>query len=159
VCWAPIPPPGCHIVDPWFAHADVYWVVVRSDHFTANDVGRYKERTLRPSPGVSVDVARRAPERGVIEKRTGKTIREINVDVRKISTEGRALQRPKLPPDQERAVDRYQERNPRSGGDKTPVTKEKSPSSSEKKAKPESKKEEKSKQRDSNTPKKEKKKG
>src|SRR5512139_1966504 len=43
VCWAPMPPRGVRIGYPWAPTRVNVWTTVHVDHFTDNNVGRYRE--------------------------------------------------------------------------------------------------------------------
>lgn len=112
VCWAPIPPPGHYIADPWAIHVDFVWVGVHVDHFVHSDVGRYQVRDLRGNFGGTprTRIVREAPDVRYIERRTNRVIRPIDVKLKKIKKGNKEYQKMILPPTQRKKIERYQGR-------------------------------------------------
>jgi hypothetical protein len=159
ICWAPMPPPGYYIGDPWSAQVDVIWVVVDIDHFTYDHVGRYAARSFRQEhPRIESRISRgRSPDVKAIEKRIHRDIRPVDIQLRTIRVGDRQVQRMKLPPTLEKSVEENQpriekqvikkapERKPRVGRPEVqpprkPATKEKEKPAARKEARPEVKK-------------------
>lgn len=112
VCWAPIPPPGYYIADPWDIHVDFVWVGVHVDHFVHSDIGRYRVRNLRGTVERTPQarILRQAPTVGHIEKRTKKAIRPVDVKLKQVKKGGKEYQRMILPPAEKKRIDRYKGR-------------------------------------------------
>lgn len=112
IYWAPIPPPGYYIPDPWEVHVDFIWVGVNTNHFLQNDIGRYRIKksgeVWRRVPRAKV--RRDAPTDTYISKRTRRKVRTVDVRVEKIKKGGREYERMILPPEQKRSIDRYEKR-------------------------------------------------
>ncbi|MDH3215460.1 MAG: hypothetical protein OEN01_04105 [Candidatus Krumholzibacteria bacterium] len=112
VCWAPIPPPGYYIADPWDIHVDFLWVGVHIDHFVHSDIGRYNVRDLRSTVTRTPRsrVWRDAPDVTYIETRTKRSIRPVDIRIQKMTKGKRQYQKMILPPAEKRTVDRYRDR-------------------------------------------------
>lgn len=111
IYWAPIPPPGYYIPDPWAIHSDFIWVGVNVDHFTQSDVGRYRIK----DPGVWANVPRGqirrdTPRVDYIEQRTRSKIRVVDVTRHKVKMGGHEYEQMILPPAEKKTVERYKER-------------------------------------------------
>lgn len=133
VCWAPIPPPGYHLLDPWQTHSDNIWMVCDVHQFMNPNIGSYRYRQFRPDPRYgSKKVFRSAPEKAYVERRTGTKIREVAVDLENVRSGDRLYQRVRFPSEETRTVERYQTRNERKAREARPVPPpEKSPRSRE----------------------------
>lgn len=110
IAWAPLPPPGFAIHDPW-THMDYdCWQVVQIDHFSDPDVSRYyvkyKDRAQLRDRSL---VKYKAPDLTVVEKSAQRTLRPVKIDLVSASTDGR-VKRLKLPPDESKEVEAYRER-------------------------------------------------
>lgn len=80
VAWAPLPPPGIVWVDPWSPYDIDIWIVIDVDHFTSEDVGRYRvERTIYKDRIDRRTVVERAPEVSDIERVTRKKVPVVEV--------------------------------------------------------------------------------
>jgi hypothetical protein len=112
VLWAPIPPPGYYIPDPWDVHTEFIWVGVHVNHFTQREIGRYKIRDPRHVLGkVShVKIRRQAPTIEHIEAHTKEKVRIIDVGTQKFTKGGREYERMVLPPAERETVVRYEQR-------------------------------------------------
>ena len=112
VYWAPIPPPGYYIADPWDVHSDFIWMGVQFDHFLQNDVGRYRLKGP-PRPWTDVPrtrIRRDAPKVNYVEQRTRRRIHTVDVTRQKIRKGGREYERMILPPAEKKVVDRFERR-------------------------------------------------
>ena len=112
VFWAPIPPPGYYIAEPWDVHSDFIWMGVRTNHFMQSNIGRYriKNRSAVWERVPKSQVRRKAPETGYIEKRTRTKIRPVDVTVEKIKRGGREYEKMVLPPAERQQIKRYEKR-------------------------------------------------
>lgn len=112
VAWAPVPPPGHYIGDPWSMHVEDVWVVTRVEHFTQRDVGRYAERNFRPKARSSAGppIARRPPDVRHIEERTRTTIRPVDIPMKTVKKGKQEFKRMELRPDQRKTVEYYRPR-------------------------------------------------
>jgi hypothetical protein len=112
VYWAPIPPPGYYIADPWEVHVDFLWVGVHTHHFTRTDIGRYKIKNPRRAWGhvPRAKIRREPPGITYIEQRTKKKVRPIDVKVTKHKKRGREYEMMILPPAEREIADRYEKR-------------------------------------------------
>lgn len=109
VCWAPMPPPGHHLMDPWITHSDRIWMVCDVHHFYNPNIGNYKYRQFRPDPRYgSKKVFRTAPEKIYVERSLGTRIREVPVQFDRVRSGDREYQRVRFPDDQNRTIERYQ---------------------------------------------------
>jgi hypothetical protein len=108
ICWAPIPPPGHHLLDPWAIYVDNVWVVVPATHFLKPHVGNYKYKGPRADPRYgSKRVFRAAPGKRLIEGRTGTRVKEVHAEVRKVRSNDHEYQRIRFPESERRVIDRY----------------------------------------------------
>ena len=111
ICWAPMPPHGVEIGDPWSIHVDYIWITVRADHFVRGNVGRYKKRARHPGEGrASNKIAREAPAVRYVEKRTKQVIRPAGIKVKTVKKGDREYTKMRLPTAQADKVERYRRR-------------------------------------------------
>jgi hypothetical protein len=110
IAWAPLPPPGFAIHDPWTQMDYDCWHVVQIDHFSDPDVARYyvkyKDRAQVQDRSL---VKYKAPPLTVVEKSEARTLRPVKIELVSASTDGR-VKRLKLPPDEAKEVQPYRER-------------------------------------------------
>ncbi len=113
ILWSPIPPPGYYIADPWDVHSDFIWVGVHVDHFTQNEIGRYKVRSPRHVWGgvPRVKIRREAPAVEYIEVRTKVKVRTVDVGMKKFTKGGKEYERMVLPPAERETIERYEKRD------------------------------------------------
>lgn len=121
VCWAPAPAPGFRYDYPWYTHKVEIWVVVRNDHFTHPDVGRYESRPRFKSQYRENEVQYREPGTDNIGRAVGRPIRRVNVKLEKVKVKNHDVTRIDLPESQRRIVERYgpreQQKNKDARGD------------------------------------------
>lgn len=108
VCWAPMPPPGYVVADPWIAHSPNLWVVVHFRNFTHRDLNRYTV-TLPPSVReYKRDVFQRhAPTVRVVERYTGRQIRRVDVKTKDHRVGKKTYKQIVLPPEHRKTVESY----------------------------------------------------
>ncbi|MEJ2722459.1 MAG: hypothetical protein P8181_15170, partial [bacterium] len=77
ICWAPMPPPGYNIGDPWHTDVPFIWDAVRADHFTSSNVRNFTVRPPRPTTPIQKDDYRHRtePKLTFVERYTKKTIK------------------------------------------------------------------------------------
>lgn len=125
VCWAPIPPPGCHLLDPWEMHASDVWVVVRARHFLNRGIRDYRYRGVGADPrSTSSRIFRSSPRPGYIEKRTGTRVGIKSSPPRRINVPPTVTPNP--PPNRDGKNPVTKEKKPTKKPE-NPVTKEKNP--------------------------------
>jgi hypothetical protein len=112
ILWAPIPPPGYYISDPWDVHTEFIWVGCHVEHFTRREVGRYKIRSPRHvmSDVPRVKIRREAPSIQHIEARTKVKVRTVDMHTEKFTKGGREYQQVVLPPAERENVVRYEKK-------------------------------------------------
>jgi len=132
VFWAPIPPPGYYIPDPWDVHVDFIWVGVRTNHFLRSEIGRYRLKDPRQvwHRVPRAKVRREAPQTEYIERRTRSKIRPIDVGVKNVKKNNREYKRMILPPAEKQAADRYEKRREESIKSRSNKSKQKTGSQS-----------------------------
>lgn len=110
VCWAPAPPPGYHLPDPWLMHTTEVWVVVRARHFTHYDLHRFRVKPPRYKDRYpSSDTVRREPPRLIaIERQTRKAVPHVDLKVKSYESGTRTYKKVVLPASQEKIVSKYQ---------------------------------------------------
>lgn len=112
VAWAPLPPAGYRIGEPWIVTEVEFWHVVTRQHFIKNEVGRYHKRykqNYRIKNRSSVKY--KPPLAADIEMETMTTIRPIVVDLDEQVTRGeRTVKRIRLPNSEKERVALYRER-------------------------------------------------
>jgi hypothetical protein len=112
IYWAPIPPPGYHLVDPWLTHHDFIWMTVHADHFLHRDIGNFRYRRHHSDPRYgSKKVLRKAPGKVYIERRTRTSIRPLDVEIKKFKSGDREYKRITLPRRETKSVDTYRPRD------------------------------------------------
>jgi hypothetical protein len=127
VCWAPLPPPGYYLPDPWLVHTTNVWVVVHARHFTHYDLHRFHVKPPRYKDRYAsrVTVYREPPRRSVIEKLTRKTITRVDVKVKNYESGGRTYKKVVLPASEKKIVDQYRPQvKKRAAGERTKVSPE-----------------------------------
>ncbi|UCG51160.1 MAG: hypothetical protein JSW58_13310 [Candidatus Latescibacterota bacterium] len=112
ICWAPMPPPGYYIGDPWGTDVHFIWHSVHVKHFTHDNVHRFTLRPPRPrTPIAKTNIkARKAPELRLVERHIKRPIRPVKVEVKDVTVGKRTYQKMKLPPGEKKKVDRYEPR-------------------------------------------------
>ena len=55
VCWAPTPPPGYYIGDPWHTDVNFIWNAVHAQHFTHSSIQNFTVRPPRPMKPIPKD--------------------------------------------------------------------------------------------------------
>jgi hypothetical protein len=121
VCWAPLPPSGHYIGDPWTVHSSNIWIVVRSDHFTNTNVSHFAEKAIRrASSRKTVMKVKDGPDVGWLERQTRRAVRTVDVQVRKVKVGDHEIQRVSLPKEERKKVDRYKPRVERKVMKRTP---------------------------------------
>jgi hypothetical protein len=109
VCWAPLPPPGYHVPDPWVVHTTEVWIVVHARNFTNYDLHRFRVKPARYKDKYrsSVPVYRDPPRVKTIERYSGKTVRKVRVDVKSYQSGARTYKKVVLPASEKKVVDQY----------------------------------------------------
>jgi hypothetical protein len=131
VCWAPLPPPGYHVPDPWAVHTTEVWIVVHARNFTNYDLHRFrvKQARYKDKYRASTRVYRDAPHVRTIEKHTNRSVATVHVDLKDYKSGNRTYKKVVLPQSEKKVVDQYQPRTKKrvaSPPDKeTPAYKEK----------------------------------
>lgn len=131
VCWAPVPPPGYYVPDPWEVHNSEVWIVVHARHFTHYDLHRFRVEPSRYKEKYrsSVPVYRQPPPVKAIERQTNKEIRAVRVGVKEYRSGSRTYKKVVLPDDERKVVDQYKRDVTKRQADpqekETPVYKEK----------------------------------
>ncbi|MFQ5510604.1 MAG: DUF6600 domain-containing protein [Candidatus Krumholzibacteriia bacterium] len=112
ICWAPMPPPGYLIGDPWASPIDDLWIIVEPGYFTHSHVGRYTKRRYRWKTTSSsiTQVIRNAPNVGYLTRRTGKTVPRVDIEIRKYKIGSKEIKKMKLPPEHRKKLERYKAR-------------------------------------------------
>jgi hypothetical protein len=130
VCWAPLPPAGYAIPDPWYVHTPSVWVVVPSRYFLHNDLNRftvppsrYKE-TFRATERVRY----KAPEAEEIARVTGQPVRPVKPEARTVNVGSREYKKLVLPYNEQKIVKQYsantEKRAYKTKGVRTPAVQE-----------------------------------
>ncbi len=82
ICWAPLPPRGIVLPQPWEPYATrvPVWNVVSSQDFTSVSVGEHRipAGRIRPAEG-NVRPANRRPDRAMIERRMGRPVEPVTI--------------------------------------------------------------------------------
>ena len=112
IAWAPMPPPGMYLGDPWVHPVTQIWIVVPYEMFVSPDVGRYHVRDSRPytrykSP---TRISLNPPQVQRLEKRLGRTIRPVDIKMDDVHVGGKNYKKMILPPSQKKQVERYEDR-------------------------------------------------
>jgi hypothetical protein len=110
VAWAPLPPPGFSVYDPWTESDYDCWHVVQTEHFADSDVSRYyvkyKDRAQLKDRS---EVKYRAPEEAAIEKYTRSPLEPVKVELVKAFRD-RSVEKMMLPPEDAQRIAPYKER-------------------------------------------------
>ena len=105
VSWAPLPPPGHRIHNPWVRSPYNVWITVNTVHFAEPKVARYHvSRPKFKATYVERNARMEAPDVTVVQRTRGRSVAKMKVDLEHTTSAGRELQRAKLPPEQERVV-------------------------------------------------------
>jgi hypothetical protein len=109
VCWAPLPPPGYRVPDPWVAHTTEVWVVVRTRHFTNYDLHRFRVKPARYKDRyrTTAKVYREPPAIRTIEKYTKRTVHPVKVGVTTHKSGKRNYKKVVLPTSEKKVVEKY----------------------------------------------------
>jgi len=112
VCWAPEPPPGYDLPDPWSMHTTDVWVVVHARNFTHYDLHRfrvkpaqYKDRYYR-----GATVHHESPRLPAIERHTRKTVPHVELRVKNYYSGTRTYKKVVLPESEKKIVKKYKPR-------------------------------------------------
>ena len=110
--WAPMPPPGYYLGDPWVHPITPIWIVVPYDAFMSPDVGRYHIRNYRPTQRYKspAKVSLSSPNVRALEKRLGRSIRPVNIEMDDVRVGDKQYKKMILPPSQKQKVKRYEDR-------------------------------------------------
>jgi Family of unknown function (DUF6600) len=100
--WAPMPPPGIFIDDPWQTGHEVYWRFVDVPSFQKERINRYVLPRLPPKQKTIIN---RPPDLDFVERLTGTKIRVL--PTRPVEIGKDHLQKIQLPSPDERKVDRH----------------------------------------------------
>jgi hypothetical protein len=106
--WAPYPPRGYFVGDPWSVDVRFIWNVVPTKHFTREHVGRFTVRPEHRKTSIKLksSVIRKAPDRRWVEKHTKHTIRQVDVRVKKLQVGKKEYKKMQLPAKEVRKVER-----------------------------------------------------
>lgn len=80
VCWAPIPPRGVRLPEPWIKTNTRYWNVVRSRDFATGNISRVQVEITASKPFNPGKVMRHSPDIRVINKQVERPIARVKVD-------------------------------------------------------------------------------
>lgn len=110
IAWAPLPPPGFRIGQPWIVTEVNVWHVVPAGDFTRPDVGRYQvayKENYRVKGRSTVKY--KSPEPGFVERQSNTVVRSIPLQYEKLGRGEEKLRRVELPPQERERVARYRE--------------------------------------------------
>lgn len=112
VCWAPTPPPGYYIGDPWHTDVHFIWNAVHARHFTNSSVQNFTVRPPRPTTPIAKDdyKHRKEPKLKFVESHTKKRIKPTQIETRNVKSPAGSYKKMVLPPNEKRKVERYQPR-------------------------------------------------
>jgi hypothetical protein len=110
VCWAPLPPPGYELPDPWLTHSTDVWVVVYSRDFTNYDLHRFRVKAPRYKDRFdsTVKVHREPPRVAEIERQTRKTVPHVELHTRSYESGTKTYKRIVLPESERKVVSQYE---------------------------------------------------
>ena len=101
VCWAPLPPRGVALPQPWerYEGGTRVWNVVRAGDFTNDNVGRFRVQgpEVRPE-GPGVRIFNRTPDPKMIEQRSGRAVRNVKIEREPVRMGNREFQKMRVPP-------------------------------------------------------------
>ena len=133
--WAPMPPPGIVLYDPWDRPPVIVWNFIHIQHFQREYIGRYVIRTPLPKPVPRTDIIKKAPELRVIEKITKTRITPVPVEKKNVEVEKKTYRRTHVPKREADKVKRHTQDVKKNALKPAPVVKKppvKKPNSSEK---------------------------
>jgi hypothetical protein len=108
VSWAPLPPPGVRLADPWSRSRVNVWITVHADRFDEPNVTRYRVKPKYKSSQYMTRVAtHQAPDVQTVARFKGRAVPKVNVELEREQTGDRQFERARLPREQERVVERY----------------------------------------------------
>lgn len=82
ICWAPAPPPGVILPEPWESGGDRYWDVVHVRDFTRENVGTYRiMRHEMVITGATGRAEHAAPNAAWVAKTTRKPLNPVKVEL------------------------------------------------------------------------------
>ena len=105
VAWAPLPPQGASMVQPGDPYWDQMWVLVPVARFRDQNVGTNNQATTSGGSGRVRGSTGTPPDYQRMRKVAVGNEGSMRIDLEKISSGGRTLQRLKLPPEQEKIVE------------------------------------------------------
>jgi hypothetical protein len=116
VCWAPVPPAGYHLPDPWQTHTTSVWIVVNNRHFTNYDLYRFhvSPAQYRYKYKAGISVYREPPQVRVIEKHTRRPVQMVTLDTKSYKAGRHTYKQIVLPDDEEKIVKKYKRDTDRS---------------------------------------------
>ena len=99
VCWAPLPPPGYYLPDPWIVYTTEIWVVVHHRNFMNYDLHRFRVQpsNYKHKYKQKITVYRDPPRVNVIEKHTRKPIQRVHLDTRSFKSGTKTYKKVVLP--------------------------------------------------------------
>jgi hypothetical protein len=109
VCWAPAPPPGYVLPDPWLTRSADLWVVVHARHFTHYDLHRFrvKPSSYKDHYPRGDTIMRRPPRMNDIERHTRKTVPHVHLKTKAHESGGRTYKVVQLPEHEQKIVRKY----------------------------------------------------
>ncbi len=110
VCWAPTPPRGVRLADPWEPASTNMWNIVVTANFTQENVGRYYVRGQAPRSAGRHMVARRAPDVNIINRVTSRPIAKSTISREPMMMGKKTYYKTVLPPAERERADRHQNR-------------------------------------------------
>jgi hypothetical protein len=109
IAWAPLPPPGFAIGQPWIVSDAYVWHVVPASEFMDPDIGSHQvsyKSNYRVKARSSVKY--KAPPAEYVERSAGKTLRAVPIEfARRVERGDRIIKQLQLPPSEAERADRY----------------------------------------------------
>lgn len=110
VCWAPMPPPGYVLPDPWLTHSSDVWVVVRADYFTHYDLHRFRVEPSRYKDQYrsGETIYRDPPRPETIERYTRQTVPHVHLQAKEYKSGSWTYKKVVLPESERKIVEKYE---------------------------------------------------
>lgn len=112
VSWAPMPPRGVRLADPWVHSRINVWITVHADRFDEPNVTRYRVKPRFKSQYATRVATHQAPDVQEVARFKGRAVPKVNVELERTKSGTREFSRAKLPREQERVVERHQDETP-----------------------------------------------
>jgi hypothetical protein len=108
--WAPLPPPGFPLPDPWAVQTVVYWNIVSIHEFHSHEIDKHIITAHVPQPKDVDRIARKAPEVGKIETASNSKIEKIKMGNANVKEGKESLRQVKIPKDHARLTQPFRDR-------------------------------------------------